>query len=359
MRLKQILFVELLGGIGDLVMALPSVHGLALSHPAARVSVFSFWPGVELLAADPKVARVFAATKGDRADGTPLAKDELANVLSNHSFDLVVSDTRYGGIDDLIESSTAKQKVTRLWHLAGRDERIERVFLRNLIGEGWIRSKFADDSPRLAITDAEMVWAREWYADNAPKGKRAVLLNPDSGVAVKRWLPERFVAVGKELLAQRDVQVLIVAGERAGVAKDIADGIGPDAQVMPWMPLRQLASLVAQASLFISVDTGPAKIAAAVGTPTVALFGPTWAGRYGLPSPNVNLQSPFQCDHLQPMNFTLQPCWYSGRCAYTGKATCMEDIEPQVVITAALKMLRSTLVACPNRQHFVDQRSQR
>ena len=62
MRLREILFVELLGGIGDLVMALPAIHALALSHPQARVSVFTFRPGIELLIGDPHVARLFPAT---------------------------------------------------------------------------------------------------------------------------------------------------------------------------------------------------------------------------------------------------------------------------------------------------------
>lgn len=354
MRLRQILFVELLGGIGDLVMALPAIHALALSHPQAQVSVFTFRPGIDLLTSDPKIARLFPATRQDDANGTPLAKDELRQVLSSHDFDLVVCDVNYGGIDRLVEESPVRERVTRLWRQAGQNERIERVFLRNLLDLGYIAPEFAPksahgvangavpnsahDSPQLALTQSELAWARAWYESNVGRGQ-SIMINPDAGVVVKRWAPEHFITVGKQLSTDERHQILVVAGERASLAREIAEGIGARARVLPRMPLRQLASLAALASLFISVDTGPAKIAAAVGTSTVALYGPTWSGRYGLPWPNINLQSPFQCHHLRPMNFTSQPCWYSGRCAQADKRSCTDDIAPHLVTEAAIKLL--------------------
>lgn len=339
MRLRQILVVELLGGLGDLLMMLPSIHALAASHPTAQLSVFTFRPAAELLEGDPRVFRVFPATKRDDASGAPVAKEELRRLLAEHNFDLVVSDTNYGGIDQLIEDSGAKHKATRLWHQAGKEERIERVFLRNLLALGYIRPEFADERAHLALKDTEVQWAREWFRATSSVGGRIIMLNTDAGVAVKRWPPEHFIAVGKAFLDHQNTQVWVVADDQMGQATEIAAGIGESARVLPRMPLRRFASLIAQASLFISVDTGPARIAAALGVPTVALFGPTWAGRYGLPPPHLNLQSPFHCDHMQPMNITLQPCWYGGQCVHPGKRTCTEDLDPQLVVKAALELL--------------------
>ena len=344
MRLRHILFVELLGGIGDLVMALPSIHALASSHPSAEISVFSFRPGIELLKADPSVARVLPATKRDDANGMPVAKEELRELLSRERFDLIVCDANYAGIDQLIEASEAGYKVTRLWRDARADERIERVFLRNLISLGYVRPELADEAPHLVVLETERQWAAHWYSANTDGTCRIVMLNPDSGVAVKRWAPEHFVKLGKGLL-DGGTQIVVAAGEDASVAAEIAACIGGNARVLPKMPLRRFASLVALASLFVSSDTGPAKIAAALGVPTVALFGPTWAERYGVPSPNVNLQSPFRCSELRPMNITLQPCWFSGQCVHPGKRTCTDDIDPARVLAEARRLLSQPVQA--------------
>lgn len=61
----RILFIELLGGIGDLIIALPAIHALAKSHPAARVTVLTFAPGDQLLQTDPLIDQVVIAPRGE------------------------------------------------------------------------------------------------------------------------------------------------------------------------------------------------------------------------------------------------------------------------------------------------------
>ena len=69
--MRRILFVELLGGLGDLVIALPAIHALALSHPRAQVAVLTFAPGAELVEADPLVQRVTASSAAMAGRGMP------------------------------------------------------------------------------------------------------------------------------------------------------------------------------------------------------------------------------------------------------------------------------------------------
>ena len=67
---RDILVVDLLGGIGDLVMLLPSIHALTRRHPRAAVRVLTHAPGSVLLAADPAVVEVAPrrrATSGRRS----------------------------------------------------------------------------------------------------------------------------------------------------------------------------------------------------------------------------------------------------------------------------------------------------
>ena len=337
---QSILFVELLGGIGDLLMALPAIHALARSHPGSRVSVLTFRPGGELLEADPEIAEVLCARRGpDVGDAGPPARRDLASLLAARSFDLIVSDTRYARIHELIEGSTSGRAVTHLWRDAGRDEPIERLFLRRLVEEGVVEARFADLPTRLPVAPEEEAWAARWWAASGlPRGD-TVVLNPHSGMPIKRWPAAHFVELGRAL-RRGGRPVAVLAGELPDAAESVAAQI-PEAIVVPPARLRRLAGLVAGVGALVSADTGPAKVAAAVGTPVVGVFGPTWAGRYGHLPPSVNLQSPFDCPELNPLNFTVQRCWYSGRCIFPGKASCCEDVRPEQALAAVEGVLAS------------------
>ncbi len=335
---RSILFVELLGGIGDLLMAVPAIHALARTHPAARVAVLTFPPGGELLEADPEVAEVLYATRGpDVGDAGPPARRDLARLLAERQFDLIVSDTRHSRIHDLIERSATGRTVTHLWIGAGRDEPIERLFLRRLVEEGVIESRFARLPASLPVAAEDTAWASRWWAATGQARAEAVVLNPHSGMAIKRWPAPHFVALGRAL-RRLGRPVVVLAAEQAGTAESLAGEI-PGAVVTPPVPLRRLAGLLAGVGVLVSADTGPAKLAAAVGVPVVGIFGPTWAGRYGQVGAGVNLQSPFDCPERNPMNFTVQRCWYGGQCIFPGKATCCEDVSPERVLEAVEEVL--------------------
>src|SRR6185312_6000245 len=119
---RDILAVDLLGGIGDLVMLLPSIHALARRHPRAAVRVLTHAPGSVLLAADPAVVEVRTAEKGDE-------RAAVVAELERRRFDLVVSTTRYDGIPAEIERRVLRS-VTDLWRRPPPDELVSRRYLR-------------------------------------------------------------------------------------------------------------------------------------------------------------------------------------------------------------------------------------
>ena len=104
--------------------------------------------------------------------------------------------------------------------------------------------------------------------------------------------------------------------------------------------LRNLAAALTCGDLTVAADTGPAHIAAAVGTPTLTLFGPAWAGRYGQAPPHVNLQGLPECPERTPANFTEQACWYAGACPLgLGFDTCLETLSVEEVLREAKALL--------------------
>ncbi len=109
------------------------------------------------------------------------------------------------------------------------------------------------------------------------------VINPGAGWPSKLWPAERFAAVARFLGHDRGLPSLVVwagAKERA-MAEAIAAASEGHALMAPPTSLTELAALVRRARLFVSSDTGPLHLAAAVGTPCVALFGPMPAERNG------------------------------------------------------------------------------
>ncbi|MDP8973437.1 MAG: hypothetical protein M3N45_09760, partial [Actinomycetota bacterium] len=174
---RKILFVELLGGLGDVLISLQAIQALARSYPKARLTVLTFPPGGELLEGDPSVHEVVQAPKPDPAR-PHRAREAVEELLARDGWDLVVSDTSYDGIDALIRDCDAPHTVTNLWRSPPPDERVGERFLRLLLADGQIRPS-AISSPRLYLTPEERSLAVERLA-----GLRRPLafLLPDAGM---------------------------------------------------------------------------------------------------------------------------------------------------------------------------------
>ena len=127
-----------------------------------------------------------------------------------------------------------------------------------------------DPSPHIHLRPEDSVYAETCWQQRGVSSPN-VVFHPGSGGLHKCWPLERFLELAEEL-RQRCVQVLFLWGpveeERLGRLPD------------PFLPLHppgllELAGLLARADLFVGNDSGPSHIAAAVGTPTLTLFGPT------------------------------------------------------------------------------------
>ena len=321
---EDVLVVDLLGGIGDLVMLLPSLRGLARRHPGAAVRVLTHAPGAALLDPDPDVAEVRTVRKGRERAG-------VVAELRRKRPDLVVSTTRYDGIAEEIERRVP-HSVTDLWRRPPADEPVGRRYHRILTAEGLVRGRYAP--PRIFLTAQERSAGRRRLAGLVPAGaavaastrNRApapVVLVPDAGMAVKRWPhQDRLVAE----LTRRAVPVLV---------------LGRD---VPPLDLRQLAALFAavgrRGGVVVGADTGPVRVAAAAGARTVGLFGPTVAARYGLDPPSIDLQGLPGCPHRRPTAITEQVCWWHAACPLAERGpACMADLTPEAVLDAVLVAL--------------------
>jgi len=123
--------------------------------------------------------------------------------------------------------------------------------------------------PDLVATAKEREEARPWL-DRL--GEDFLALHPGSGSATKNWPAERFLGLAKWLAGERSW--LLVEGPAD--AREAATLRGdPRAVTASGLPVRVLGALLAQAGLYVGNDSGVTHLAAAVGAPTLALFGPT------------------------------------------------------------------------------------
>ncbi len=326
--MHKVLFVELLGGIGDVLIALKAIHALARSHPAAEITVLTLPPGGELLQSDPQITQVIYADRDN-------PRKSIEVLLSRHSFDLIVSDTNYDGIAHVIQNSGVSQVVTNLWRQPPPDQQLSDRFLQILLAEGLIEAS-AISAPHLHLATVEQRRAQEAF-DNLPRP--LVFLCPDAGMRIKHWSPANFVTLGKTLQQWYGATVIVPVGSDFEQAAGIVDEIGSGAQILPRGKLRDLAAAIACADLMVAADTGPARIAAALNVPTVTLFGPSWHGRYGQPLPHINLQGYPECPERNISNFTEQRCWYGVCPLEKNWQTCVEAISPAEVLAAVKPLL--------------------
>jgi ADP-heptose:LPS heptosyltransferase len=323
---RGILVVDLLGGLGDLLMLLPALHALARAHPNAELHVLTHRPGDALLATDPAVTGVDAVGKGAEAAG-------VADALTRLRPDLVVSTTRHSGIPELVAAHGCRA-VTDLWRRPPDDELVGLRYLDILRDEGLIGAVSAQDH-HVHLTERERAETARGIRHAIGTARGPVVLVPASGMAVKQWPWPHWRALTAELTA-RGTPVLVCA---EGPPPPI-----PGAVPLPPGTLREVAGWFAEigrrGGVAVGGDTGPVRLAAAAGAGTVALFGPTSRHRYGLGATRtIDLQGLPGCPHRRPTAITEQVCWWTADCPLSAVPACMADIGVPTVLAAVRKLL--------------------
>jgi heptosyltransferase-1 len=109
-----------------------------------------------------------------------------------------------------------------------------------------------------------------------------IVINPGAAWPNKRWPPGRFGGLAAALRDRTGLRSLVTWGpsERELADAVVATSSGA-ATAAPATSVADLAVLMRDAALVVSGDTGPLHIAAAMGTPLVGLYGPTWPERNG------------------------------------------------------------------------------
>ena len=157
-------------------------------------------------------------------------------------------------------------------------------------------------------------------------GERAfALINPGAAWPNKRWPTDRYGALAVFLQDVRQMPSFVLWGPgEEGLARAVVEASAGVARMAPPTTLADLLALSRAASLMVSGDTGPLHIAAAAGTPTVSVFGPTDPARNG----------PWAPDDVAVSRFGSCGCHYERRCRQA--SWCLAAI-PVSEVTAAIQ----------------------
>jgi heptosyltransferase-2 len=260
--------------IGDVVLALPAVRDLRRNFPGARLEVLARPWVAELYGAVRQVdaTRTSASSAGD-ADAVRGSFD--AAVLLPNSFASAWAMWRAGVPERWGYATDLRGPLlTRAGAVPREVRRRSQVYYH--------RAMLAAVGLRVTATpDASLVCPPEWAerAKGLLGGEGPWLgLNPGAfyGTA-KRWIPERYAAVGDMLARRTGARIAILGGAaERGIAESIAAGMrAPARNLCGETGLPELVGVLSRMDAVVTNDSGPMHVAAALGVPVVAVFGPT------------------------------------------------------------------------------------
>jgi heptosyltransferase-2 len=317
--------------IGDVLLTTPLIRALRTRHPDARVVFVTKQAMAPLVADNPHLSDVVALEPGEPVRA--LAR-RLAALHPTRGLDL------HGSL-----RSTALRLLVRCpWR--GYDKRkVARGVLVSTkidlygrpvpVPERYFEAARDLDvrpdggPPEFHLAEAARRHAAGWLRERGLEGRPLAVLAPGAAHFTKRWPAPHWAALTRRL-ADRGYAMVAVGGPEDRAA---AEALSPlAANAAGDCTLQQTGALLAHARVAITGDTGVMHMATGVGTPVVALFGPTVEqfGFFPYAARATVLERRLDCRPCSPMG--------GPRCPM-GHHRCLIDIEPGEVDAAVARLV--------------------
>lgn len=278
--------------LSQVMLATPLLSALSTAYPQARldwaVSEWA-WPA---LAGNPRVTEAIITGEGGLHGRSWREIGELVQRLRQERYDTCFIPSRSGLLSYIAWRARIPQRIGL--HIDGRGfahtaaikpppeaQHATAVYLSLLAPLGVDMEDapmefYPSDPERTSAT--ERLVELDWLGD-----KPLVIVHPGGGEnpveynRQKRWPVERFVLLCNHLVRQRGAQVVLVGAERdRPLAKAIIGMMPvPAANLAGRITLGELGAMCEVADLYVGNDAGPTHVSAAVGCPTLAIFGPS------------------------------------------------------------------------------------
>lgn len=325
--------------LGDAVMATPILADLRKKWPEATLTVMCQGAIHSLLIGNPYIDEIFSFLRPNEFLHREPARDLIARIrqgkydlgiLLPNSFSSAWWFWR-GNVENRIGYACNLRSFLLTHPLPFPKERghehLVRTYKRLL---GPLGIPLSTTLPELFITEEEKSTALQLLLQyNVPQGAKVIGINPGAAYgSAKCWLPERFREVIEKLLKDPDLYI-ICFGDQAGaqVVHEICEGLPARVLNLAGLTsLRELMALIQRCTVFLTNDSGPMHIAAALKIPLVALFGSTSDIATG----------PYEHGDVIHKHVSCSPC-YQRTCPIDFK--CMKQIGPEEVYAAIKRYL--------------------
>jgi ADP-heptose:LPS heptosyltransferase len=283
---ERILLVRL-SSLGDVVQCLPALASLRADRPQAEIGWLVEDRCAGVLEGHPHLDRLFTFARREGAAGAALRlRGELLAWRPDVAVDL--QGNLKSGLLTRLSGAPRRIGLPR-----GEAKESAHVFATETVAAGPADEHRADRASRLVAAlgattrapaappavraGAASAVASALAAIGMTRGSFALLVPGTSGFgAFKRWPPARFGGLAKRLRDERRLPSLVTygpgqsdLGDAVVAASDGAARLAPETG-----DLQELLALLGASALVVGADSGPVVIAAALGVPTVALFGP-------------------------------------------------------------------------------------
>ena len=305
--MKKIL-IELPTWLGDSVMTTPAIENLVKHFNDVEITLLGSSISIEALKNHPNVIKTYVLDK---------KFINLYKVLKDfEKFDVFFSfrnSFRAKFIKFCISSKSKYQFDKKIYN---KDHQVEKY------------NNFINNSLKINTNAGRLILNTE----NQSKVRKNKLLGINPGASygsAKRWYPKEFADVAIGLSNQYDIIIIGGPGEK-DIAKDIEKylikkGVNNYQNLAAKTTIKGLISQIANLDLFITGDSGPMHLAAALQIPTVAIFGPT--------EDKVTSQWMNDKSIIVKKNLECQPCM-KRECPLKHH-NCMKLIESAEVLRAA------------------------
>ncbi len=315
--------------IGDAVMSLPFLRALRAAHPGDSLTVFA--PrGPDSIYRAAGTANEVMTRSGLLRDAAALASRRFdeAWLLPNSLRAAIYA--RASGAPRRIGYATDRRGPLLTHPLPASEEPGHQLrdYDALLSAHGILPDL---EPPRLPLPEEARCRAEKALSAAGLSGAtdRLVLLSPGSAKdPTKRWRAGRFAKLGDLLAQRRFICAIVVGPQESALGVDVSGAAAAPLPVLgPDLDPVGLAALISRSRLLVSNDSGPMHLAAAVGTPVVAFFGPTDPGRTApTGSPARVLDRYVSCS----------PCFLS-KCPYGHE--CMKEISVEMTLAACEGLL--------------------
>ncbi len=338
MRTVERVLLIRLTALGDVVLLTPAIRALKQAHPQVRVDLVTDARYADFA---QRFMAVNAVIPYDR-HGEHAGYSGVAQVKA------LLPDVTYDAVADLqgkLRTRALARRIKARHHVVLNKRTPAQALLSVLGHDPPIQDRRAAQlyvqalEPLGVDPQADLRTELKRPARTAPEGPRWVGLSAGASHATKLWPVQRFTQLALALSkAQDDLRFVLIGGPGDRAQLEALRAALPNrllhAQDVSQLDVSQLAERIAGLHLMVSVDTGPAHMAAAFAVPTVALFGPTAASRWG----------PVGAEHRAiTLGLDCAPCSNTGgqACPQPERNhACMQELPVEEVLGACLEILQ-------------------